>query len=122
MRRLGLPETSADRRPGWRLVPWALLLTLGGLFLFPGLWMLVTIVRVVHWAWPGGPAAMSPDERVEVGRVLLAYVALIASGLLCCVCAFRCRCGAWRSASYAALLAAVLLATYYVLLTASQVV
>jgi heme/copper-type cytochrome/quinol oxidase subunit 3 len=64
---------------------------------------------------------MSPDERVEVGRVLLSYVALIASGLLCCVCAFRCRRGAWRSASYTALLAAVLLATFCVVLAMSQV-
>jgi hypothetical protein len=121
MSRPDSPEASAVRRPGWRLVPWALLLTLGGLFLLAGVWMLFNFAVVVHWAWPGGPAAMSPDERVEVGRVLLSYVSLIASGLSWCVCAFRCRRGAWRPASYAALLASVLLAIFCVLLASLQV-
>jgi hypothetical protein len=121
MRRPGLPEASADRRPGWRLVPWALLLTLGGLFLLVGLWKFVAIVGFVHEYWSGGPVAKLLRMGDVFGRTLLQYAALGASGLLFCVCAFRCRRGAWRPAAYAALLAAVFLTTSYVLLATSQV-
>ncbi len=115
MSRPGSPEASATRRPGWRLVPWALLLTLGGLFLLVGIWKFVAIGNVVLSIWPGGPVTMSSDLRVAFGRTLLSYVVLFVSGLFWCACAFRCRRGLWRSAFYAALLAAVLLATSYVL-------
>ena len=101
--------------PGVALVPWALLLTLGGFFLLVGIWKFVAIANVVLSIWPGGPVTMSSDIRVAFGRTLLSYVVLFVSGLFCCVCAFRCRRGTWRSAFYAALLAAVLLATSYVL-------
>ena len=102
-------------------MPWALLLTLGGLFLLVGLWKFVAIAVVVQEIWPGGPVTMSPDMRVAFGRTLLSYAALSASGLLCCVCAFRCRRGAWRSVFYAALLAAALWAIFYVILATSSV-
>ena len=115
------PGASANRRPGWRLVPWALLLTIGGFFLLVAVWKFAAITSIVLSIWPGGPATMSLDMLVAFGRTLLTYVAIFVSGLSWCVCAFRCRRGAWRSAFYTALLAVVLLATSYVILASSQV-
>ena len=106
-------SATAKDRPGWRLAPWALCLVLGLNFLAIGSWSFAYAMASVVVACLAGLVPMNWAPLIEVSRLLLCYAAIVASGLIWCVCGVRCRRGSWREAGASAVLAAALWASFF---------